>query len=368
MKLDIKNILNISKKNIKLNSKEKIDFLEQLSNLLESGIPIINSFKIMSYQVKNKKLKTIITDSLANLSKWKNLQQIFSLFPKTFNSFDISIIQMWEATWELDKSIEIIKVKEVKNKELKWKIIWSLIYPIIIVTLSIAMIFVFMIYVIPRIEWMYADAKVNLPDLTQFVINSSEFIQVNLVLILAWLWLFILIMKLLKTSKFTKIYWDNFILRIPIFGILIKKWILAIFTNSLWTLLEKWVIINKALEISSKSLENSYYEKKMREIISEISRWKTLSSLMWINEIKNWKENFYFPIELSSIVRIWEQTWKLPSLLQKISKKFNKEIDNITSNLSTAIEPIVIIVVWLIVWTLIMAIMLPFFNMVNVIQ
>jgi len=368
MKINIKNFLNFNNKNIKLNSKEKINFLEQLSNLLESGIPIINSFKIMDYSTKNKKLKKIIESTLLKLSKWKNISQIFALYPKTFNSFDLSIIEMWEVTWELGQSIEIIKTKEEKNKELKWKIIWALIYPMVIVTLSIAMIFVFMIYVIPKIKWMYADAKVNLPELTKFVIKTSEFIQANFLIIIWIILLFILIIKLFKTSKYTKIYWDNFILRIPVFWKLIKLWILAVFTNSLWTLLEKWVIVNKALSISSKSLENSYYEKQMQKITAKVSRWENLSSLMWIDEIKTWKENFYFPIELSSIVKIWEQTWKLPELLQKISKKFNKEIDNITKNLSTAIEPIVIILVWIIVWTLIMSIMLPFFNMVNVIK
>ena len=88
---------------------------------------------------------------------------------------------------------------------------------------------------------------------------------------------------------------------------------------------------------------------------------------MWVNEIQSWKENFLFPIELSSVVKIWEQTGKLSNLLTKISLKFNKEIDEIVKNMQTAIEPIVIVFVWWIIGTLIMAIMLPFFNMVNVI-
>ena len=88
---------------------------------------------------------------------------------------------------------------------------------------------------------------------------------------------------------------------------------------------------------------------------------------MWINLIAQKKESPYFPIELSSVVKIWEQTGKMPHLLTKISSKFNKEIDNIVKNLATAIEPIVIMAVWAIVWTIIMAVMLPFFNMVNVI-
>lgn len=88
---------------------------------------------------------------------------------------------------------------------------------------------------------------------------------------------------------------------------------------------------------------------------------------MWIDDIENWKENFLFPIELASVIKIWEQTWRLSELLSKIWIKYNKQIDELVKNMQTAIEPIVIIVVWWIIWTLIMAIMLPFFNMVNVI-
>jgi len=368
MKINFKKIFeNIKNRTVKLKLKEKIDFLEQLSNLLWSGIPIINSFTIMSYQTKNKRVKKIIDNTLDQLKVWNNLKDIFAWYKSTFNTFDISIIEMWEVTWDLAESIELIKEKEEKTKELKGKIIWALVYPMVIVWLSISMIFVFMIYVIPKVKDMYSDAKVNLPWLTTNVIKTSEFIQNNLNLIIFSLILFIVIIKTLKTHKKTKIFWDRSILHIPFFGNLIKKKTLSLFTNSLWMLLSRWVIINKALEISSRALENDYYEKKIKNIISGVSKWEDLSSLMWINEIKSWKANFYFPIELSSIVKIWEQTWKLPSLLEKVGKKFNKEIDNITKNLATAIEPVVIILVWIIVWTLIMAIMLPFFNMVNVI-
>lgn len=357
----------LTKSNVKINAKEKIIFLEQLSNLLSSGIPIINSFTIMNYQTSNKKIKIIIEKTLKDLSTWISLREIFGKFKRSFNTFDLSIIEMWEITWNLSESIELIKEKEEKAKELKWKILWALVYPIVIITLSISMIFVFMIYVIPKIKWMYNDAKVNLPALTKNVIELSEFTQKNVELILWVIFAFVLFIKIFKSSKYTKIYWDQFILHIPLFWNLIKKKTLALFTNSLWILLSRWIIINKALEVSSKALENKYYEKELDIIIKWISRWDNLSTLMGINEIKTWKSNFYFPIELSSIVKIWEQTWKLPELLEKIWIKFNKEIDNLTKNLSTAIEPVVIILVWIIVWTLIMAIMLPFFNMVNVV-
>jgi type IV pilus assembly protein PilC len=352
---------------VKISQKNKIMFFEQLSNLINSWIPLMNAFKIMMYQSKDKKIKNLIKNILNLLNKWNSLKDVFQKYKKIFSPFDVSIVEMWEVTWKIWDSVEVIKIKEEKGEELKSKILWALIYPAVIIILSITMIAVFMIYVIPKIQKMYKDAKVNLPDLTQKVIDTSNFLQKNILsLILCFLFVVILLTFLKKYPK-TKIYFDRFILHIPIFWWLIKKKILALFTSSLWILLENWIIINKSLDISSKALENKYYEQKLREIILWVNKWVELSTLMWINDIQTWKENFLFPIELASIVKIWEQTGKLPYLFTKISIKFNREVDNIVKNIQTIIEPLVIVFVWWIIWTLILAIMLPFFNMINVI-
>ena len=354
-------------RNLKISSKEKINLLEQLSNLINSGIPIINSLKIIKYQTKNKNIKFLIEKVIEDINKWESLQVSFSKFSKIFWHFDLSLIEVWEVTWSIWESIETIKNKEEKYKDLKWKIIWALIYPIVIIVLSISMIWVFMVYVIPKIQKMYADSKVNLPELTQTVIKISDFTQKNIFYIISAILIFIWLIFIFKTNKKTKIFWDNFILRIPFFGWLIKKKTLSIFTSTLGILLKSWVMINKSLTISSKTVWNDYYEKKLNEINLRVSKWVQLSELMWINDIKTWKENFLFPIELASVVKIWEETWNMAELLLKISQKQTKEIDNLIKNIQTAIEPIVIIVIWWVVWTLIMAIMLPFFNMVNVV-
>lgn len=360
--------INNSKSNsIAISSKDKINLLEQLSNLLNSWIPLLNSFKIIMYQTKEKKLKSLIMNIIEKLNKWDSLKDVFSNYNNIFNIFDLSIIEMWELTWKLWDSIETIKIKEEKSKELKTKIIWALIYPMVIVTLSLAMILVFMIYVIPKITDMYKDAKVNLPKLTQIVINISDFLQRNIFEILLWIFIFIFLFITFKRNSKTKIYFDRGILHLPIFWKLIQRKILSLFTSSLWILLNSWVIITSSLEISARALDNNYYEKELKDIINSVSRWKSLSSCMWIDEIQSWKENFLFPIELASVIKIGEETWRLSELLTKISIKYTKQIDDLVKNMQTAIEPIVIVVVWWVIWTLIMAIMLPFFNMVNVI-
>lgn len=364
---NIKNKLNFFW-NIKISSKNKIAFLEQLSNLLNSGIPIINALKIMSYQSSDKNIKKIIKTTIENINKWLSLKDSFKKYNKIFSNFDTSIIEMWEKTWKLWKSIEIVKLKEEKEKELRWKILWAMIYPMIIITLATIMIFVFMIYVIPKITDMYKDAKVNLPELTQTVINISNFLQNNIIEIIISIFIFIFLFSIFKTNSKTKIYYDKLILSIPLFWNLIQKKILSLLSSNMWILLSSWILINESLKISSWALENAYYEKEINKIIDWISQWKDLSETMWINEINSKNKNKYFPVDFSSTVKIWEQTWNLAKLLSKLSIKYNKEIDNIVKNLSTAIEPTVIVIVWIIIWTLIMAIMLPFFNMVNVIK
>jgi len=350
----------------KLSIKDKINFLDQLSNLLHSGIPITNSIKIMLYQTRDKKVKIMLQTMLDLLNKWENLENIFKHFPQVFSFFDVSIIKMWEVTGKVADAIDTIKTKEEKTKELQWKIFGALVYPMVIIALSIAMIGVFMVYVIPKIQKMYKDAKVNLPELTQSVISISEFIQNNVLGILLTIIILIWLFHVFRTHKKTKIYYDHMILKLPLFGGLIQKKVLAMFTQNLGTLLHNGVIINQSLEITSHALENDYYEKDLKKINQEVSKWVELSRLMGIMEIHKWEQHPLYPIELASIVKIWEQTGRMSELLLKLSKKYNKEIDDVVKNIGTAIEPMVIIWVGLIVGTIIMAIMLPFFNMVNV--
>mgnify|MGYP002136599827 CR=1 FL=1 len=194
-KLDFKLIINNFKDNLKakkiqkINQKTKIDFFDSLFSLINSWIPITNSLSIMMYQAKDKTLKDLLWVLLRDLSKWKKLQDSFKDYPKIFSNFDIYIIKMWEVTWKLANSLEIIRDREEKNKDLKSKILSALIYPIIIIILSISMIVWFMVYVIPKVEKMYVDARVNLPSLTQNVIDAANFLKENWIIIIAFVFM-----------------------------------------------------------------------------------------------------------------------------------------------------------------------------------
>lgn len=359
--------LSFLKRKIRLSQKEKINFLDQFSNLLISWIPLTNALKIIIYQTQKKYIKEMLEILLDNINKGKSFGESIVWFPSVFNEFDTSLIEIGEVTGKLWKSLQTLKEKEEKNQEIKTKIIGALLYPSIIIILAIAMIITFMVYVIPKIEEMYKWSNVNLPWLTIFVINISRFLQENIFYIILSFIIIWLCLSFFKNWKKTKIYYDKILIHIPFFGNIIKKNILILFSSSIGILLESGIIINKSLEIGAKITANEYYKKEIGKMIHGISTGKELSFLMGIEDIQSKKQNDYFPIELSSIVRIGEQTGKLSELLINISKKFERELDVLVKNIQTAIEPLVIIFVWGIIGVIIMAILLPFFNMVNVI-
>lgn len=364
---------------MKLTQKQKIFFLDNLSSLINAWIPFIQALDIISFQTKNKKMAGIIDNIRVEISAWENFYKISQKISWMFNTFDNAMIETWEATGQIGKALEVIVRKEEKEYDLNKKIKQALIYPFAIIIVTFSMLTVIMIYVIPKIEWIYKESNVNLPPLTQGVIAISHFFVNNILI----LWILILcivfgIAQIYKYNRKFKLIYDRKILDLPIFWELIKKKILVHFSDFLSTLMGSWIMINKALTIIRSAMSNWFYEEMIKNISDEVKLWHPLSSAMWVEIMDANKttaekkllinKNYAFPIELSTAVKIWEQTWTLSKMLLKTSIRYTKEIDNTVKNLSTMLEPIIIVVIGWIVWVIIMAILLPFLNIANVIK
>ncbi|EKE28981.1 MAG: 3-isopropylmalate dehydrogenase [uncultured bacterium (gcode 4)] len=366
---------------MKLNQKQKILFLDNLWSLLNSGIPVMQALDIISFQVKNKRLDTIISFIKSNIWEWENFFKIALKLPWVFNIFDAAMIETWEATGKIWRAFEVIVLKEEKEYDLIRKVRQALIYPVAIIIITFVMLSIIMTYVIPKIEWIYAESNVNLPPLTQAVIDTSHFFVNNLLYVVIGIFaLIIIISQSYRYFKAFKFAVDKNILEIPIFGEIIRKKTLVHFADFLSTLLGSGIIINKALLIIRNAMSNSFYANAIDVISKEVKLGQSLSSSMWVDILdKQWnmsakekkavaEKNKAFPIEISTAVRIWEQTWSLSVMLHKTSVRYTKEIDNTVKNLSTMLEPMIIVFIGSIVWVIIMAIMLPFLNIANVVK
>lgn len=368
---------------IKLPIKEKIYFLDAFGSLVNAGIPIVRSLQIIYFQSQNERLRSLALFLKREIEGGANMAKTATRLPRVFSTFDIAMFEMGEATGKIGKVLEIVTEREEKSLELTRKVKQALIYPVAIAVIAVAMIVVIMTYVVPKIEGIYREANANLPALTTAVIATSRFLRGYGIFLGILLFLLFTAIPVALRNPTVRLQFDEAVLRIPVFGNIMRKKILVSYCEFLSSLLTSGIVINRALGIVKSGLGNVYYEAQIDAMLEDVKTGRPLSSSMGgeyterkirgeaitpKEEAEFLRKIECFPIELSTAVKVGEQTGTLARMLDKAAGRYNREIDSLVKNLSSMLEPMVIVGVGGIVGTIVMAIMLPFFNMVNVVR
>lgn len=368
---------------VRLSRKEKIFFLDAFGSLVNAGIPIVRSLQIIYFQSQNPRLQKISLFLKKEIEGGGNIAKTAAAVPNVFSAFDIAMFEMGEATGKIGQALEIVTEREEKSLELSRKVKQALIYPCAIAIIAIAMISVIMTYVIPKIEGIYREANANLPAITTAVIAMSRFLREYGIGLLIVAGLLSIAIPVALKNPAIRMKFDESVLRIPVFGNLMRKKILVSYCEFLSSLLMSGIVINRALAIVKNGLENRYYEAQIDAMLEDVKTGHPLSSSMGGEYterkirgevMRTEEENAFkkkiecFPIELSTAVKVGEQTGTLARMLGKSAKRYGREIDALIKNLSSMLEPVVIVGVGGIVGTIVLAIMLPFFNMANVVR
>jgi type IV pilus assembly protein PilC len=245
-----------------------------------------------------------------------------------------------------------------------------MIYPIILFWLTISMVTFMMIFIVPKITDSFDKAWSELPKLTQFVVNVSNFLLTSywkLAIIMFWI---IFLIKLINSTYYGKIFFATFFTKLPIFWYIVKQSNIVYFIKSFTILLDSWVLLLDSLKTASNVVPNLIYKKELIRIKNEVEVWLTISKSLWLNI--EYESSVYlnklFPEDFAYIVSTWEETWSLSWSLKKIWVNYNSELKRYIWNLSSMLEPIIIVLVWGLVGTIVIAIMLPFFEMWKIAQ
>jgi len=240
-----------------------------------------------------------------------------------------------------------------------------MIYPMILLLLTLSMVTFMMVFIVPKISEAFAKAWSDLPILTQRVVAFSNFIVHDwwkLLLIIASV---IVIFKLINSTYIWKITLANIAVRMPIFGYVVKQSNIVFFIKSFTILLDSWVLLLDSLKTSSRVVTNLAYKKELIRIKNEVEVWLTISKSLWLN--LDYEESVYlnklFPEEFAYVVSTWEETWSLSTSLKKVWDNYNWELKRYIWNMSSMMEPIIIVIVGALVGTIVVAIMMPFFEM-----
>ena len=348
--------------------KELWQFLNKLSIFINSWVDIKWALNILSKQVKNPFLKKIAIEIRDNMDHGISISETMGLYPKVFDTLTTSLIEVWEKTWKLWSILQDLDKSLLESIELKWKVKGAMIYPMVLFFLTICMVIFMMVFIVPRITESFEKAGADLPGLTQFIVNVSNFFRTQwYLLIVYWVWLFIFLKVVWKTQAW-KFFYASIFVKMPVFGFIVRQSNIVYFIQSFTILLDSGVLLLESMRTSSTVVPNLLYKRELIRIKNEVEVGLTISKSLGLN--LDYESSVYqnplFSEEFAYVISTWEETWSLSNSLKKIGFNYNGELKRYIWNLSAMLEPFIIVIVWALVGTIVVGIMMPFFSMGDV--
>ncbi|PID86392.1 hypothetical protein CSB08_00200 [Candidatus Gracilibacteria bacterium] len=348
-----------------VNRKELWEFLSKLSIFTNSGIDIKGALTILSKQVKNPYLKEIAIEIRNNIDHGITISETMGNYPKVFDNLTVALITVGEKTGQLGKILAELDKNLLESIELKGKVKGAMLYPIILLSLTIVMVIGMMTFIVPRVTETFTKTGVELPGLTQFIVNVSDFFKEDYLILIGWIVGIIVVKKLISLTSSGKMFFALTSTKLPIFKYVVKQSNIIYFIRSFTLLLDSGVLLLEALRTSSQVVTNLAYKKEIIRIKNEVEVGLTISKSLGLN--LDYEESVYlnklFPEEFAYVVATGEETGSLSDSLKKVGSNYNGELKRFIGNMSSMLEPIIIIIVGALVGTIIIGIMLPFFEM-----
>lgn len=344
----------------KSNTADLVLFTRQLSSILASGLTLMQALAILKEQIQNPVMKEVVSGIIADVQEGKTFGTAIEKYPKIFSRIYVALIKAAESSGFLDKVLLRLADNLEKQEKLKGTIKSALMYPIIVVILMVIVMFVMMIFVIPQLTVLYQNLNIPLPFTTQVLVTISNatitFWPVVLGSVVA---LFVAYTRWQKTDS-GELITDGLKLKVPVFGKLISKTILAEFSRTFGLLVGAGTLVVQSLNEAADTSGNRIYKNAIVEIAKRVEKGISIGDAMAAFEI--------FPPILVQMVKIGEQTGKLDESLLKVSEYFEREVDGTVKTLTTALEPFIMIVLGIGVSFLIISIITPIYNLTSNIQ
>lgn len=344
----------------KSTTSDLVLFTRQLSSILSSGLTLMQALSILKEQVTNPVMKGVIDGIIADVQEGKTFADAIAKYPKIFTPIYISLIRAAESSGFLDKVLLRLADNLEKAEKLKGTIKSALMYPVIVVVLMVVVMFVMMIFVIPQLTVLYQNLNIPLPFTTQVLVSVSNLTITFWPIVVGMVIVLIIGYNRWRKTSSGELVTDSLKLKLPVFGMLMEKTILAEFTRTFGLLVGAGTLVVQSLNESADTTGNVIYKTAIQEVGKRVEKGISIGDAMAAFEI--------FPPILVQMVKIGEQTGKLDESLLKVSEYFEREVDGTVKTLTTAMEPFIMIVLGIGVSFLIISIITPIYNLTSSIQ
>jgi len=335
-------------------------FYRQFATMVNAGLTLVNSMGILAEQVENKILSNIIKTVKSDVEAGSTLADAFSKHPKVFSELYISMISAGEIGGVLDEILN--KIADLMEKEfaLKQKIKSAMAYPSFVAGAAVLMSIFMLTFILPQFVGVFAQFGGELPALTQFFVTLTYLFNKYWYIFFAiFAGLVTAFLAYLKTPN-GKLNFDKLKLNAPIFGEINRKGAVSRFTRILGTLIKSGVPILEALTVSSNAIGNLVISSAVLGAKTKIKEGQSISGPLEASGV--------FPPMVTQMIMVGEESGELEEMLINVAKFYDEEVDRAVERLTAIIEPLMMAFIALTVGTMIIAMYLPIFNMVNLIQ
>ncbi len=342
----------------RVTTKDLVVFTRQFATMIDAGLPLIQCLDILSNQQENVTFKKILLQVKEDVESGSTFADALKKHPNAFDELFVNLVAAGEVGGILDTILNRLAAYIEKAMKLKKQVKSAMTYPATIVGIATVVIGVILVFVIPAFEKMFADFGSALPMPTQVVISISNFVQSYILVIIGFfILLYFAFKKIYSTNKGRDVL-DEFALKLPIFGVLIRKVAVAKFTRTLGTMVSSGVPILDGLDIVSKTAGNRTVEKAINKVRQSISEGNTIAEPL--------AKSGVFPPMVCQMIAVGEQAGSIDTMLNKIADFYDDEVDDAVGNLTAMMEPLLMLFLGTTVGGLVIAMYLPIFKLAGV--
>lgn len=335
-------------------TKEIVVFSRQFATMIDAGLPLVQCLEILSSQQENPEFKKVLLDVKQSVEGGSTFADALKKHPKVFDELYVNLIAAGEVGGILDTILNRLSSFLEKAEKLKSKIKGAMTYPVVVILIACLVVAGLLMWVVPVFQEMFEDFGQALPAPTQIIVNMSEFLKSSWYILIAVIVGAGIFINRAYATKKGRWAIDTLLLRLPLFGDLIRKTAVARFTRTLGTMISSGVPILEALEIVSKTSGNVVIESAVMKSRQSLSEGKTLADPL--------TETKVFPGMVTQMIAVGEATGALDQMLTKIADFYEDEVDAAVDALTSLIEPMLMAFLGVVVGGLVIALYLPIFQ------
>lgn len=335
----------------RVSSQELATATRQLATLIGASIPLVQSLTAVVDQVENPHFKSVWADVKQKVNEGAGFGDALGAYPKIFSSLYVNMVRAGESSGALDVVLQRLADFTENQAELRSKIVGTMVYPVIMILMSVVVTGILFVFVIPRISAIYATQKIDLPLPTKVLIGTSNFVQGFWFLILPLIFVAFWAFQRWRRSKNGKPVWDRFLLRAPVAGPLVRMVAITRFSKTLSTLVASGVPLLTAFDIVKNVVQNDVLTKVIENARESVKEGDSIAAPL--------KRSGEFPPIVTHMIAVGEKAGQLEEMLGNVARSYDVQVAARLQAMTSLLEPVLLVFMGIVVAFIVFAILLP---------